>query len=74
MKRALRTQAQLQLPVPPKELRAWRKTAGLKQWEAAAKLGVSLKAYQNWEQGQRQMQHPVAMRKLMKQATPRRPG
>lgn len=52
-------------PVDPGELREWRIRCGYTQAQAAAALGVSLRAIQNWEQGYRNMRHPIAMRKLM---------
>lgn len=38
-------------------LLAWRKANGLRQVDAAARLGVPHKTYQNWELGRR---HPDA--------------
>ena len=35
------------------ELLAWRHTRGLTQTQAAADLGVKLRAYQYWEMGKR---------------------
>ena len=55
-------------PVPPEELRDWRRKRGWTQAQAARYLGVSQRTIENWEQGYRPMRHPVAMKKLMAQA------
>lgn len=46
-------------------LSLWRKRVGWTQKQAAAYLDVSLRTYQNWEQG-RKIEQPGPIRKLMK--------
>jgi DNA-binding transcriptional regulator YiaG len=58
--------------ISPDEFRQWRTANGWFQRRAAEHLGVSLKAYKNWEQGKRHPQHPVAMRRLMALARSRK--
>lgn len=52
-------------PVTPAELVAWRKSRGWTQRRASEWMSVSLKTYQNWEQGHRSMRHPVLVRKAI---------
>ena len=51
-------------PLPPDELKAWRWRNDLTQETAAEWLGVSVRTYENWEQGHREMRHPIAVRRL----------
>jgi len=44
----------------PPELRTWRKRLSLTQAEAAALLGVGLRAVQRWEGGERKIPGPIA--------------
>ena len=39
----------------PAEIKAWRICAGLTQAEAAALIGYTVRAWENWEQGVRPM-------------------
>lgn len=45
----------------PADLRAWRARLGLSQAEAARRLGVSRRAFQNYEAGARAIPKPVAL-------------
>lgn len=71
-KRVLTSPEQTHATVSPQELKQWRKERKWTQKEAADQLGVTLRAYENWEQGVAPMQYPIAMRKLMDQANKRR--
>ena len=39
----------------PSEIRAWRESVGLTQAQAAALIGYTARAWENWEQGVRPM-------------------
>ena len=39
----------------PQEIKAWRESAGLTQAQAAALIGYTARAWENWEQGIRPM-------------------
>ncbi len=39
----------------PAEIKAWRESAGLTQAKAAALIGYTARAWENWEQGIRPM-------------------
>ena len=39
----------------PSEIKAWRESAGLTQAQAAALIGYTARAWENWEQGIRPM-------------------
>lgn len=71
-KQILVSKDEMRKPVSSAKLKDWRKERGWTQEDAADWLGVSVKAYRNWEQGSRTMRHPVAMRRLMEQAKSRR--
>lgn len=58
-------------PLSPEEFKAWRRSLELTQQQAAAALAVTLKAYQNWEQGLREAHQHGSLRKLMQQAQSR---
>jgi transcriptional regulator with XRE-family HTH domain len=47
--------------VSPATLRDWRKRLGLSQREAGDALGLSLRAVQNYESGERDIPKPVAL-------------
>lgn len=47
--------------MPPAALREWRKRLGLSQRGAADALGLSLRAVQNYEAGERTIPKPVAL-------------
>jgi transcriptional regulator with XRE-family HTH domain len=47
--------------VSPSTLREWRKRLSLTQGEAASALGLSPRAYQNYEMGERPVPKPVAL-------------
>jgi transcriptional regulator with XRE-family HTH domain len=46
--------------IPP-TLKEWRKRLGLSQLGAANALGISLRAFQNYESGERYIPKPVAL-------------
>lgn len=56
-------------PVTGDDIQKWRKHLDWSQRDAAGWLGVSVRALQNWEQGVRNMRHPVGVRRLMAHAT-----
>jgi DNA-binding transcriptional regulator YiaG len=58
-------------PLAPEDLKQWRRSLQLTQQEAANQLAVTLKAYQNWEQGVRKAHQHGSLRKLMAQAASR---
>lgn len=71
-KRKLVSKEEMKKPISAARLKHWRNERAWTQEDAADWLGVSLKAYQNWEQGARTMRHPVAINKLMEQAPNKR--
>ncbi len=56
-------------PLTKKELQTWRATMRWTQKDAADWLRITLRSYENWEQGYRLRQHhPGTIRQLMNSA------
>lgn len=72
-KRTLQTEAEredlLAAPLDKAEIRAWRASLGWARIEAAKWLKVSVRSYENWENGHRRPGHPVGIRLRMQMAT-----